>query len=179
MRTWILAALLLPTMASGAPLLAGGITGSPSSAGQALTGVPSFRLGFGERVVPWLSVRMATYTFEESELNATGLEPQLGLRLAFADREAGSVAPIVNVGVYTRYWSLTVEDEEVETDTGKLRPIVGGNLGAGLDAGLTANLSVSVELGVDAFTAGYVFDDDVSHLDVVTTYGAVFANIWL
>jgi len=181
----MIALLTLFTLTADAGvLLAGGLTTSPSPEIQGLTGVPTLRVGLGsQRLHLWTSARFARYTFEQQDLVAMGLEPHLGLRLAFEDPAPGKVVPFAIASTYTRFWSLggdLVDANAVEPDKpGSIRPVLGATAAGGLDAVLSENLSVSAEFGLDTFTAGYVFDGWVSQLGTFTTYGALYVNIRL
>jgi hypothetical protein len=175
---------LLTLTADAGVLLAGGLTGSPSSQGQVLTGVPTLRVGVGsQRFHVWTSARFARYTLETPNVSLMGLEPHLGLRLLFDDPIPGRVVPLATMSTYTRLWAIGGDDiqpEDVQPDRNTaIRPVIGTTAGAGLEAILTTNLAISAEFGVDYFTAGYVFDGWVSHLSTFTTYGALYVNLRL
>ena len=185
MRRLFLAAwigLAGPAQAGG--YLAGGLLGSPTPNAQALTGVPSLRLGLGsDQMTLFLSLQMARATIEEPQLTAFGAQPMLGVRLRMGSPDEHAVSPIATAGAYTRVWGLSSSDRDVRppNDDGSfsMRPVVGGVVGGGLDARLNPNLSLSVELGVDAFTGGFELDGYVSHLDTFTTWSSIYVNIWL
>jgi len=165
-------------------LLSGGVTAAPSPQAQFVTGVPSLRVGIGsERFHGWTSARIARYHLDDPDFTGLAIEPHLGLRMVFEDPVPGAVVPLANVSTYTRLWAISGEDiepDEVEPESGgALRPAIGATAAGGLEAIMTENLAFSAEFGVDFFTAGYVFDGWVNHVNTFTTYGALHVNIRL
>lgn len=174
----------LTVNADAGVLLAGGITAAPSSQAQALTGVPTLRFGVGsDQFHVWTAARVVRYHLDKPDFTGLAIEPHLGVRYAFQEPTPGSVVPLATASTYTRMWAISGEDidqEDIQPDKGSgIRPVIGATAAGGLEAILSANLSVSAELGVDYFTAGYLYDGWVTHLGVLTTYGALYVNIRL
>lgn len=177
----IAALVLLATSAHAGGYIAGGLMGSPTPAASVAVGAPALRVGWGsEAFVGFASAQYARVHLDDPELNLFGLQPTIGVRGRLVGEDGAKVTGVGTAALYTRVWGISGEDvEDTEPDTGKIRPVGGLVLGGGLDARLSPNLSLSAELGLDLFTAGYVYDGWVSHGDSVSTWSAVYLNFWL
>lgn len=191
MTRWIaaLAALGLAGTAHAGGYIAGGFHGNPSPAASFATGMPSLKIGAGTRkFAGYGSIGFARGGLGEDRAygipraNAWAAKPMVGFRPALGDADKPVVA-VLEAGAYTWIWGLggdpgEVDPPEQDADAG-LRPIGGLLLGLGLDGEINDNLSISAEVGVDYFTAGYQFDGWVYHGDMLTTWSALYVNIWL
>jgi hypothetical protein len=154
--------------------LAGGVVSTPT--GQ--EGLAAWRLGVAtERLVPWMSFGMARLSLPEEQISISLYQPQMGLRVAFADHEPQSARAFLGLSAYTRLGGL--KDNKIGQEELTIRLPIGGTIGGGLEAILTQHASLSAEFGLNGFTAGVVESGWVTQVNKLGTHAALTVELFL